>query len=125
MSFDEMKRSDPSAWRSFRQHSWEGVPTAERIASLTERAIAAWDRMFALVSSGKRSVLAVTHSGTLQWIVKVTFGSTDWLPLLPMSNCGIYHFHISNGTLSADESSPVDTPHHLAAWRLVNYVAGS
>jgi broad specificity phosphatase PhoE len=123
MGFEEMRRSDPSEFRSFQQRSWEGVSSAEKISSLETRALATWNRLFQLVTTGRRSLLAVTHSGILNWIVRVSFGYRQWMPLFPMANCGIYHFQISNGVVEADEADALQTPRYLAVWRLLNFVA--
>ena len=49
-----------------------------------------------VVRDGTRNLLCVTHSGIMQWIVKTTLEHRDWMPLVPIGNCGISHFSLDN-----------------------------
>ncbi|GAB4221592.1 MAG: hypothetical protein Kow009_11650 [Spirochaetales bacterium] len=105
ITLEEAKTRYPETYQHFLQESWEGVENAEKISQLQERAALVWDALISRVVevSGKErtplSVLAVSHAGLLQWIVKLTFGSRTWFPLLPMGDCGIYQFSVQ-GTVS-------------------------
>ncbi len=50
------------------------MPGAERAADLAARAGRLWEELAA--RAGEGPLLCVTHSGTLQWIIKTTFGGT-------------------------------------------------
>jgi broad specificity phosphatase PhoE len=96
LSIPQIKERHPQQWRSFQSHSWEGVRDAEPIASLYARAEALWERLAREFRGGTSNILCVTHSGIMQWIVKVTLGHRDWMPLVPMGNCAISHFSLDN-----------------------------
>jgi len=103
-SWDEIRERNGPEWLSFRTRSWEGVEGAEREAALYARAVSAWTVLRdAARESGSSCVVAVTHGGFLQWLVRATFGCRTWFPLVPIENCCIYR-------LRAD---PV-TPEHAA-----------
>ncbi|MEJ2662967.1 MAG: histidine phosphatase family protein [Spirochaetia bacterium] len=53
---------------------------------------------------------AVTHTGIMQWIIKSTIGHRQWLPLIPVSHCGIYMLHYN-----------VATDRFYCRWELLNY----
>lgn len=54
-------------------------------------------------------VLAVAHAGILQWLIKATFGSESWFPLIAMGDCGIYHFSV-DGTVTRWEKFNFQVP---------------
>jgi broad specificity phosphatase PhoE len=114
LTFQEMERRHPEAWREFQALSWEGVPRAESVTNLLERGRACWARLIDLAAAGNRAVLVVTHAAVLQWVVKTTLGHQSWMPLFPVSNCGVYHFHVNNRTI------PPAYPAYYTAWRLIN-----
>jgi broad specificity phosphatase PhoE len=115
LSFDQAQRTHPEAWMAFQRESWEGVPQAERIEQLLGRAEAAWARLVGLAREGTRSVLCVTHSGFLQWIIRATLGGRTWMPLLSgTGNCNVSHLRVTN-TEQGDGSVG-----HLATWLLIN-----
>ena len=122
LTFAVMASRFPAAWRRFQQESWEGVPGAERIEDLLARAGRVWTILFDLARDGCGTPVAVTHSGLLQWLIKVTCGHREWMPLFPMSNCGIFHYQVNNGTLPAGEDAPAPSPIYYAAWRLIDHV---
>jgi len=105
ITLEEAKIQYPEMYQQFLRDSWEGVRGAERICQLKERAILVWKTLIdgiKEVKDGKENsigVLAVSHAGLLQWIVKLTLGSNSWFPLLPMGDCGIYHFSLQ-GTVT-------------------------
>lgn len=92
----EIQRRYPAEWADFRRESWESVPEAERIEQLLRRAGRFWSFAARLSKQGGGNILAVTHSGILQWIIKVTLHHKRWMPLFPMSNCGISQFTVNN-----------------------------
>jgi len=96
LNVTEIRRRYPEAWRSFQCSSWEGVPRAERIEALLERAERLWKQLGALFGQGMNNLLCVTHSGILQWIIKATAGGRSWMPLVPVDNCSISHFSLDN-----------------------------
>jgi broad specificity phosphatase PhoE len=110
----EIKERRPDQWRSFQARSWEGVEGAERIAALSKRAEALWQVLAGEFRRGAQNLLCVTHSGIMQWIVKVTLGHRDWMPLVPMGNCGISHF-------SLDNRLEEDHPRYYFEWTRLNH----
>ncbi len=105
ITLEEAKIQYPEMYQQFLRDSWEGVRGAERIWQLKERAILVWKTLIDGVKEVKNvkgnsiGVLAVSHAGLLQWIVKITLGSNSWFPLLPMGDCGIYHLSLQ-GTVT-------------------------
>jgi broad specificity phosphatase PhoE len=110
----EIQQRFPADWRSFQRESWEGVPGAERIDALTARAEKLWAELAELARRGTRSILCVTHSGAMQWVLKASFGSRTWMPVVPMGNCAVCRFSVDN-RLSEE---PV---RYYAEWSLLNY----
>lgn len=112
LTVEQVRRQYPAAWRRFQRRSWQAVPRAERIASLVRRAESLWRRLEELGHAGCQNVLCVTHSGILQWLVKVTFGQRRWMPLVPMNNCAISLFTVDNRPLpeAAGATPPGATP---------------
>ena len=115
LTFAQAERMHPEAWQIFQGQSWEGVPEAERIAELLERAGKIWSLLAMIVGQGQRRVLCVTHSGFLQWIVRSTLGSRSWMPLFSSSgNCCVSHLRVAN-------TAPGDGYNgHLATWMMIN-----
>ena len=106
ITLEEAKARFPEVYQRFLHESWEGVEGAEKIRTLKERALLAWNTLITAAKEAaitipeeRIGVLAVSHAGLLQWIVKVTLGSSSWFPLLPMGDCGIYQFTVQ-GTVS-------------------------
>ncbi|MDR2470618.1 MAG: histidine phosphatase family protein, partial [Treponema sp.] len=61
------------AWDTFRTKSWDAVPGAERSGELFDRALRVWGRLRDdAAASGASLVLAVSHGGLIQWLVKST-----------------------------------------------------
>lgn len=93
MTIREIERKYPREWETFRRQSWEGVPDAESIASLQQRAVAVWNRIIDIANEGPRHIMVVAHGGIIQWLIKTSLGAdARWMPLLPTANCGISEF---------------------------------
>jgi broad specificity phosphatase PhoE len=97
LGVDAIVTRHPEAWRSFREHSWEGVPGAEPVESLRRRAEQVWAELAGLHAEGLRNPLCVTHSGIMQWLLKATFGQRSWMPIIPMGNCAVCQLTLDNG----------------------------
>jgi len=78
----------PAEWKAFNSRGWESVPGVEKVAELTARAHSMWDRLIGLAAEGASSILCVTHSGFLQWMIHSTFGLESWMPLVSTSGNG-------------------------------------
>lgn len=94
LTLDEIEARHPEQYRAFCHGSWEAVPSAERAASLYARALGAWGRLKAVAIESRGSVAAVSHGGTIQWLVRVTFGCRTWLPLVSTGNCGVFELYV-------------------------------
>lgn len=94
LAYGEIKERYPAEWNRFQAESWEGVPQAETIASLRDRALDFWKYLIEEANGGRRSTVTVSHAGMIQWLIKVTVGSARWMPLFAVSNCGIFHFTV-------------------------------
>lgn len=104
----------PAVYAAFQRSSWDAVPGAETAADLYERAMTVWRTLLARAADGERSILCVTHSGLLQWIIKATVGHRAWMPLFPASgNCCVSHLHVDNHDRDGGRTL-------LALWQLVN-----
>ncbi|MCL1818707.1 MAG: histidine phosphatase family protein [Spirochaetaceae bacterium] len=119
LTLEAAREKYPAMWPRFQAASWEGVDGAETINALRTRAEAAWRIMIreaaALAESaqpaageGRIGVLAVSHAGFLQWLIKALDNGASWFPLFPMGHCGIYQLSVS-GT--------------LIRWNLLNFQA--
>ncbi|MCX8013165.1 MAG: histidine phosphatase family protein, partial [Rectinema sp.] len=84
----------PDIHEEFRARSWDAVPDAESSMSMYARAMRSWMEIKNLALSGMSRIVCVTHGGLLQWMIKSSAGSHAWLPLFPMSNCGISLYEI-------------------------------
>jgi broad specificity phosphatase PhoE len=115
MSGDQARVRFPAEWNAFLQGGWETVPGAEKCVDLAARAHAAWKLLIGLAGEGKRSILSVTHSGFLQWIIRVTMGLESWMPLIATSrHCGITILHVDNHTLPGSGRA------YYANWTMIN-----
>ena len=81
-------------YRQFEYLSWDAVPGAENSRKMYCRAIASWKKMREVAEGGATTVVCVTHGGTMQWLLRSTFGARSWLPLFPTSNCGISQYDV-------------------------------
>lgn len=138
MSLAQARERHPAQYARFMRESWEGVEGAERIDALYTRALAAWKLLFQRVAQDKRSILAVTHSGFLQWLIHSTLGLKSWMPLFSASdNCCVSHLLVDNQPLGMTEemrlqrrkemrlqrrpgSDDDEARSHYASWMLVN-----
>lgn len=111
-SMEENARSHPEDFRRYLQSSWEGVPGAERKADLYGRAMDAWRLMRDRSLEGEGAILAVTHGGFIQWMVRAVSGTREWMPLYPTGNCGVFHLRC---TPNATGELP------LLQWKLLNF----
>lgn len=109
----ELAREMPESFGRFRVHSWEVVDGAERIASLYGRAVAAWNHLIDQANGGADVVIAVTHAGFMQWILKATFAGPEqaWMPVIKASNCGIFHCHVEPTSYTDGASAGGASPH--------------
>jgi broad specificity phosphatase PhoE len=90
------------------------VPGAESVDRLYARAMDLWRLLLARAAAGERSILCVTHSGFLQWIIKTTVGQRAWMPLFSASgNCCVSHLRVDNRDIDGGRAL-------LANWLLVN-----
>jgi broad specificity phosphatase PhoE len=75
----------------------------------------AWDLLLGEHAGGRTRVLAVTHSGFLQWIIRSTLGMRKWMPLFSASaNCCISHLRVDNRALGDGKSS------YYVNWLMLN-----
>ena len=115
LTFPQSHERHPKEWIEFHSRSWEAVPGAEKIEELTARAASVWSRLIGMAGQGKRNILSVSHSGFIQWIVRVTFGLNAWMPLLDISrNCGITLMRVDNKDLEDGSRS------YYANWAMIN-----
>jgi broad specificity phosphatase PhoE len=94
MSLEEAKELFPEVYADFSRLSWSGVPDAEAADALYDRALEAWSLLRAEALGGKKRILCVSHGGFIQWLVRVTFGTRTWMPILPTGNCGLYELRV-------------------------------
>jgi broad specificity phosphatase PhoE len=87
----ELKAASPELWKRFRTQSWAGIESTERPESLYDRSCSAWKALRDRAREDRLDrVIALTHGGLLQWLVRSTFGGRSWLPLFPIHNCGLF-----------------------------------
>lgn len=84
----------PEIFGRFQNTSWDAVPGAENSVSMYARAVESWIAMRDLASKGARNIVCVSHGGLIQWLIRCTFGSRTWLPLIPAANCGISRYDV-------------------------------
>ncbi len=97
MSMAEIRERLPEDYARFQSSSWEGVRGAESAESMRIRALQAWERLKAEALRSAGNVLAVSHGGTLQWLVRIWFGARSWIPVLPTGNCCVYRLAVMPG----------------------------
>lgn len=127
LSFVEIQERYPAEYAEFLAQSWESVPEAESVASLTARALASWQ---ALVEAGNGipgddavQIAAVSHGGMLQWIFKASTGATvdagvPWMPLIKASNCGISAFDVRPVRTTSRTGEPMRW--YYGQWSMIN-----
>jgi broad specificity phosphatase PhoE len=102
-------------YRRFQLKGWEGVEGAERAAGLSARAAAAWAVLCRYYEEGRRNVLAVSHAGFLQWLIRLTFGHETWMPLFGSAgNCGVSRLKVENKPVDGGLFS------YYAEWTMIN-----
>ena len=116
LSFEEAKEQYPREWEDFQQHSWEGVPSAERIDELLERATAVWMELIETANRGNPNLLCVSHGGILMWILKRSMSTdwTRWLPVIRTENCGIHIMEVTPLNISSGR--------YYAEWSKINFL---
>jgi broad specificity phosphatase PhoE len=88
------KAEEAEIFRTFEYSSWDAVPGAENSERMYYRAMASWRKMRDIASGGARNIVCVSHGGTMQWLLRTTFGARTWLPLFPTANCGISQYDV-------------------------------
>ncbi len=94
LTMEEIRERFPADHARFRSQSWEGVSGAESNESLERRAKAVWALLRDEASRSEGNIVALTHGGTIQWLVRVCFGSRSWMPILPTGNCCVYRLSV-------------------------------
>ncbi len=116
-NLSDVQKKDPELFQEFVRHSWEAVPGAEKIDSLLTRAYDLWSFLVAESNKGDpdMSILCTSHSGFMQWIFKATFtpAPQHWIPLIPVRNCGVFHFQYSPASETSTKTA--------ARWRLISH----
>lgn len=147
LTFSEIRLQYPTEYDEFVVGSWESVPDAESVATLTKRALSLWqtlvddvgrngeepfpsDRTGEVGTTGTKgaaeaTVLTVTHGGFLQWILKASFGAapTDpvpWMPLVKAENCSLFVYHARPVRSRDRNGSPLRW--YYGQWSQLNYV---
>ncbi|HUX41541.1 MAG TPA: histidine phosphatase family protein [Rectinemataceae bacterium] len=113
LSLDEAALRHPEAHANFLRESWDGVPGAEASVELYARALRVWELLREEALGGASTVVVVTHGGFLQWLIKATMGVRGWMPLFPMSNCGVSEF----------DATPQPGGGVLLNWRRIDWQA--
>ncbi|MCD6121995.1 MAG: histidine phosphatase family protein [Spirochaetales bacterium] len=138
-SLEEAREKYPEDYRNFYLYSWEGVHGAENPQDIYKRALKHWQYLFKLFSTGSTNTVSVSHAGFIQWLIKATFGHRKWLPLFPMTNCGLFHFALENSftvikteNKEKHQSNTAEKPAeketeiytYKYGWKLINYHVG-
>ncbi|MBU0926302.1 MAG: histidine phosphatase family protein [Spirochaetes bacterium] len=115
LTWDEIRERYPEEYEAFGYRSWEAVPDAESAEELYRRAVGAWGRLKAAAADAGGNVAAVSHGGTIQWLVRVTFGCRAWMPLFTTGNCGVFELRVS--------TEGAGRPAYMQ-WKEVNFLPG-
>jgi broad specificity phosphatase PhoE len=94
----EIRDADPETWRRFQGLSWAAISDAESPEALYRRAFRAWTILRNAAAEGAKMVIAVSHGGFLQWLIRSTFGCRSWFPLLPTHNCAVSRLKVEPAT---------------------------
>jgi broad specificity phosphatase PhoE len=121
LSLPEAAELHPEATASFERRSWDGVPGAESSVDLYARALSAWrllrERASEPAAGGRgraaagpegqapagkgggnaaapRCILALSHGGFIQWLLRSSFGCRSWMPLFTTGNCGVFELFV-------------------------------
>ncbi|MEX2444302.1 MAG: histidine phosphatase family protein [Alkalispirochaeta sp.] len=141
LSFPEIKDQYPTEYAEFIVGSWEAVPEAESVRSLTARALETWQSVVTAANEAgadgpsirgdspsrepyRAAVMTVTHGGMLQWIFKASFGATPdeahpWMPLVLASNCSVFEFSARPVTSTDRHGKPLRW--YYGQWSRVNF----
>jgi broad specificity phosphatase PhoE len=114
VSIERAKQEYPDIYRRFQYSSWDAVPEAEPSSRLYKRAMMSWLKLREMAGNGARTIVCVAHGGTIQWLIRSTFGVSTWLPLVPSSNCGISKYEVV-------PTSPGDPA--FVQWSMINFKA--
>lgn len=115
LTIAQARERHTETYRDFQQASWDAVPGAETSDVLYDRAHRVWEHLLLHFRAGRTSILCVTHSGFLQWIVRATLGWKSWMPLFSASgNCHITELAIRNRDLGEGRHA------HYVEWVRVN-----
>lgn len=118
LTFEDAEKQYPGEWKNFQEQSWEGVPSAESVHELLQRATSVWHELIEVAAGGKSRLLCVSHGGMLQWIIKRSMSPDwqGWMPVLRTGNCGIHVIQVT--PLGSEENSG----RYYAAWDKINYL---
>mgnify|MGYP006276174795 FL=1 len=132
LSFPEIQERYPDEYAEFIVGSWQSVPDAETVQSLSQRALETWIQVVSAANDHARSandgeavrIMTLTHGGMLQWIFKASFGATPesphpWMPLVLASNCAIFEF-TARPVRSRDRTG-TPTSWYYGQWSRVNF----
>jgi broad specificity phosphatase PhoE len=111
----------PEEWNSFKYNSWEGVSGAEKADSLLQRSVDFWNHLIEAAANGEKNCIVVSHAGIMQWLIKATLNDTEWMPLFPIANCGIYKLSGRPGWESKQADSH-SIPSYVRTWELLNTI---
>jgi len=115
LTLEEIEARYPEEFSQFRHQSWEAVSDAERAVGLYMRAVEAWMALKAAAIQAGGNVAAISHGGTIQWLVRATFGCRTWMPLVSTGNCGVFELYVEpNGN-----GKPAYTH-----WKEINHLPG-
>ncbi len=115
LTLEEIETRYPEEYRRFKRRSWEAVPDAERASQLYLRAMKAWEALGSAAMDSGGNIAAISHGGTIQWLVRVTFGCRSWMPLVTTGNCGIFELYVE----PAEKGSPA-----YVQWKNINLMPG-
>ncbi len=133
-TWEDIQRDHPEVHARFTVHSWEAVPEAESMASLTERAQQIWQRLIetaaehaapaahaAPAEHAAPAIVSVIHGGILQWIIKTAIGAPQlWMPLFPAANCAIFSLQVRPAQYP--DAHTINRGYY-AAWNRMNFEA--
>ncbi|HOX91530.1 MAG TPA: histidine phosphatase family protein [Spirochaetales bacterium] len=117
LTLAEAKELHPEDHARFLYQSWEGVEDAERSHQLVLRAHKAWHALVYAALHCGGDVIALSHGGLIQWLVRTTFGASSWLPLVPTGNCCVYQLLVE-----PRGRQPDGRPAVMLQWKEMNYL---
>lgn len=110
-SWTEIQETETEAWRRFHSESWAAISDAESPEALYGRAMQAWAILRdAAATEGVGTVIAVSHGGFLQWLIRTTFGCRSWFPLVPTHNCAVSRLRVE----------PAGTERAYISWKVLD-----